>query len=65
MTPFQVRSQVQPLGPHTHILPAILAVEGSPEVPPVLRQLVRVGTGQKYKAKVAEALSVSWAYILT
>lgn len=58
MTPFQVRSQVQPLGPHTHILPAILAVGGSPEAPPVLGQLVRVETSQKYKAKVPEALVV-------
>lgn len=35
MTPFKVRSQVQPLGLHTHVLPAILAVEGSPGAPPV------------------------------
>lgn len=35
------------LGSHTHILPAILALEGSPWVPPVLRQLLRVETSQK------------------
>lgn len=31
MTPLRVRSQVRPLGLHAHVLPAILAVEGSPE----------------------------------
>lgn len=59
MTPFRERSQVQPLGLHTHVLPAILAAEGSPGAPPVLSQLVRAGTSQKYKVKVpGEALAI-------
>ena len=58
MTPFRVRRQVQPLGPHGHVLLAILAAEGSPGAPPVPRQLVRVGTSQKYKTKVPEAPAI-------
>lgn len=56
VTPFRVRSQVRPLGLHTHVLPAILAVEGSPGARPVRRQPVRAETGQKYEVKVSEAL---------
>lgn len=58
MTPFRVRSQVHPLGPHAHVLLAILAAKGSPRAPPVLRQLVRAGTSQKYKVKAPETLAV-------
>lgn len=56
MTPIRVRSQVRPLGLHAHVLPAILAMEGSPRAPPVWRQPVRAGTSQKYEVKVSETL---------
>lgn len=56
MTPSRVRSQVQPLAPQGHVLPAILAAEGSPRTPPVLRQLVRVGTSQDTKPKYQKLL---------
>lgn len=55
MTPLRVRSQVRPLGLHAHVLPAILAVEGSPE-PRLSGEPERVGTSQKHEVKASETL---------
>lgn len=57
MTPFWAGSQVQPLWPHAHILPAILALEGRPEEPSVLRQMARVGPCRNDKVRGSNTLA--------